>query len=130
MSHDAEREALRAGRPRASELETDVARPDSQQRFVRRFMKQHETISAALSDASAVLKENSYTEAVKVPSLTIMTPHRVGYPEQKDDPPMSVKLHESEVRALYDFLHGYYSANDKAQRQPPSAASERKGNDE
>jgi len=28
---------------------------------------------------------------------------------------MSVKLSCSEVRALYDFLHGYYSANDQAQ---------------
>ena len=83
-------------------------------------MKQNETISVALSDASAVLKENSNTETVKVPALTIMTPHRVGYPDQKDDPPMSVKLHASEVRALYDFMHGYYSANVKAQTARPA----------
>ena len=73
-------------------------------------MKQNETISVALSDAAAVLKENHNSE--KVPSLTIMTPHRVGYPDEKDAPPMSVKLHSAEVRALYNFLHGYYSAND------------------
>ena len=93
-------------------------------------MKQHEAISAALSDASAVLKENSNTETVKVPSLTIMTPHRVGYPDQKDDPAMSVKLHASEVRALYDFLHGYYSANDQAQARLPDSAMppSKKGN--
>lgn len=72
-------------------------------------MKQNETIAAALSDASAVLQECSNTEEHKLPRLTIMTPHRVGYTDQKDDPPMSVKLNCSEVRSLYDFLHGYYS---------------------
>lgn len=75
-------------------------------------MKQDEIIATALSDASAVLKECSNMDEDKIPQLTIMTPHRVGYPDQKDEPPMSVKLNCSEVRKLYDFLHGYYSGND------------------
>ena len=77
------------------------------------FMKQRETISAALSDASVVLQEcSNKPEEVKIPLLIIMTPHRA-YPDQEDDPPMSVKLNSHEVCVLYNFLHNYYSANDK-----------------
>lgn len=71
-------------------------------------MKQGRSIAAALSDASALITERSPQKTVQSPSLTIMTPHRVGTPDQNDDPPMSVKLYGSEVRALYEFLHRYY----------------------
>ena len=75
-------------------------------------MKQFEKRAAALSDASAVLQECSNMEDSKLPRVTIMTPHRVGYPDQKDDPPMSVTLQHSEVKALYEFLHEYYSESE------------------
>lgn len=79
-------------------------------------MKQFERGSAALpSDAAVVLRECSCDERYRHPVLTIMTPFRAGDSERTAEPPMSVRLDgDSDVRALYDLLHQYYSQNKEA----------------
>lgn len=72
-------------------------------------MKQGESKTINIGDGAAVIYECSNTETHKIPRLTIMTPFRLGDPDQKDEPSQSIILAGDAPRQLYEFLKCYFA---------------------